>query len=88
MSDQDQYLHDTTRITAAARALHEHFDNVMIFASRTTTDGEVDHWELGLGNSYASYGQVMMWTRSVDQVFRDAASGTIRDALNDEPEEF
>lgn len=54
---------DMGRIQAALDLLSEHFDTVMVFATRhepTTQDGTISAHR-GVGNWFARYGQIKMW---------------------------
>lgn len=64
---------DMERLKKCVEALGEHFDAVQIFASRhepTIEDGTV-RINIGIGNWYTRYGQVMEWVTEQDERARE-----------------
>lgn len=75
MSNQTEPSPDVKRIDECLAHLGEHFDSVMIFATRNES-GESDgtiRVQKGVGNWYARYGQVRQWIVRVDEDERDNA---------------
>lgn len=63
---------DVALLKDAAEKLSEHFDSVMIFATRyeSNLDGGTINVHWGEGNWFARYGQIMTWLVKQDEQTR------------------
>ena len=69
---------DMVYIRAAAARLAEHFDCVQIFASRVEDNNrETIHYDYGLGNWFARYGQIRHFIGAVDNMRKIEYGNTI-----------
>lgn len=70
---REQESQDVARVREACEKLQEHFDSVQIFCTRHES-GELEgtvNIQLGLGNWFARYGQVVHWMSEQDQDSRN-----------------